>query len=247
MCDILAISAGYNYTPGKYLPIFAEKGKRNMTGWGIGFFREHVALVERSAEQVFDSDQVHESFQRLARVIDSRIIVSHVSCPLSGSKHSAHNHPFSLTFLNHSWLFAHVGIVDNIESYETSFEPRIEVDVYTARIFEYLRDKLMKIFRVNPYISFLQALRNAIKRINEEYPGHYAFFLANESVLYSFYNFRPLVILKESEKIGNVLIVTSIEDGLTDQSWQSLAPEEGSVGKLLIVAGPDLLYSEDLT
>ncbi|RLB04277.1 MAG: hypothetical protein DRG83_05160 [Deltaproteobacteria bacterium] len=246
MCDILAISAGYNYSPGKYLPIFAEKGKRNMTGWGIGFFREHMALVEKSAEQVFDSDQVHESFQRLARVIDSRIIVSHVSCPLSGSKHSAHNHPFTLTFLNHSWLFAHVGIVDNIESYKTTCEPKIDVDVYTARIFEYLRDRIVEIFNVNPYISFLQALRNAIMKINAEFPGCYAFFLANESVLYSFHNFRPLVILKESEKIGNVLIVTSIEEGLTDKGWHEMSPKKGAIGKLLIIAGPDLLYSEDV-
>ncbi len=217
-----------------------------MTGWGIGFFREHVAFVERSSEQVFDSDQVHESFQRLARVIDSRIIVSHVSCPLSGSKHSAHNHPFSLTFLDHSWLFAHVGVVDNIVSYRTINDPRIEVSVYTARIFEYIRDRLVESFRLNPYISFLQALRNAIKKLNSEYPGHYAFFLANESVLYSFHNFRPLVILKESEKIGNVLIVTSIEEGLTGEGWYEMAPREDSLGKLLIVAGPDLLYYEDV-
>ena len=45
MCDILAISAGYNYTPKNYLPIFAEKGGENMNGWGIGFFREDQALV----------------------------------------------------------------------------------------------------------------------------------------------------------------------------------------------------------
>ncbi len=246
MCDILAISAGYNYTPRKYLPIFAEKGKQNMTGWGIGFFREHVALVEKSAEQVFDSDQVHESFQRLARVIDSKIIVSHVSCPFSGSTHSKHNHPFSLTFLNHSWLFAHVGIVENIESYETVYGPVIDADVYTARIFEYLRDRLEEIFALNYYISFFHALRIAIKRIIDEFPGNYAFFLANESVLYSFHNFRPLVILKESEKIGNVLIITSIEDGLTNQRWYEIVPEKGTMGKLLAIAGPDLLYSENV-
>ena len=39
MCDLLAISAGFNYTPRQYLPLFAEKGKRNLDGWGIGFFR----------------------------------------------------------------------------------------------------------------------------------------------------------------------------------------------------------------
>ncbi|MGA8180330.1 MAG: class II glutamine amidotransferase, partial [Desulfobacterales bacterium] len=93
MCDIFAISAGYNYTPQEYLPIFAEKGQHNMNGWGIGFFREDQAFVEKSDEQVFSNQQVHESFQRLARVIDSRIIISHVNCPKSGSLHLSHKHP----------------------------------------------------------------------------------------------------------------------------------------------------------
>ena len=46
MCDILAISAGFNYTPKQYLPLFAERGRRNMNGWAIGFFREGQAVVE---------------------------------------------------------------------------------------------------------------------------------------------------------------------------------------------------------
>ena len=109
MCDIFALSAGHNYSAKEYLPVFAKKAKQNMNGWGIGFYRNGSAFVEKSSEQVFSGDQIHESFQRLARVIDSRIIVSHISCPLSGGRHSAHNNPFSLTFLDHTWLFVNVG------------------------------------------------------------------------------------------------------------------------------------------
>lgn len=49
MCDLLAISAGHNYTAQKYLPIFAEKAKQHINGWGIGFFRDGDALVEKSS------------------------------------------------------------------------------------------------------------------------------------------------------------------------------------------------------
>ncbi|MFO7970638.1 MAG: hypothetical protein R6U40_02675 [Desulfobacterales bacterium] len=48
MCDIFAISAGYKHTPKKYLPVFAEKGKQNMNGWGIGFFRDDQAFISMS-------------------------------------------------------------------------------------------------------------------------------------------------------------------------------------------------------
>ena len=246
MCDILAISAGYNYTPKNYLPIFAEKGKQNIEGWGIGFFREDQAFIEKSSEQVFSNQQVHESFQRLARVIDSRIIISHVNCPKSGGYHSAHLHPFKLSFLDHNWLFAHVGVVENIDAYQTTATPRLELDVYTARIFEYLRDQLVLLHRKNPYISVYIAVRIAIQELLDDYPGDYVFFLANESFLFAFCNSRQLMVLKESESMGDILLVTSIREGLSRSDWHPITPDPQSQGELLVIAGPDVLYAGEV-
>jgi predicted glutamine amidotransferase len=246
MCDIFGISAGYNYTPQKYLPIFAEKGRENLNGWGIGFFRDDQALVEKSSEQVFSHQQVHESFQRLARVIDSRIIISHVNCPKSGGRHSAHSHPFKLEFLDHSWLFAQVGVVENIINYRTIGLPRLKANVYTARIFEYLRDKIVLFHGQSPYISLYNALRLGIQNLLSEYPGEYAFFLANESVLFAFCNYRQFKLLKEFETMGDILMITSIEGGLSPNRWHTIIPENEFKGKLLVIAGPDVLYAGDI-
>jgi predicted glutamine amidotransferase len=246
MCDIFALSAGYNYTAQQYLPLFAEKGKRNMNGWGIGFYRENQALVEKSAEQVYCEHQVHESFQRLARVIDSRIIVSHISCPLSGGRHSSDNHPFSLPFLDHVWLFVHVGVVHEIERYQTVYQPRLEPEVYPARIFEFLRDQLVAIMEYNAYENLLAALQTAISRLLAAYPGRYNFFLANESLLFAFSNFHSLKVLRDSGTLGDILLVTSVAEGLSQKEWIEIDPVESSVGKLLVVAGPDILYLGDV-
>ncbi|MDY0040122.1 MAG: class II glutamine amidotransferase [Desulforhabdus sp.] len=246
MCDIFALSAGVNYTAQQYLPIFAEKSKRNMSGWGIGFFRDNEAFIEKSAEKVYDGEQVHESFQRLARVVDSRIIVSHISCPLSGGRHTAHNHPFSLSFLDHVWLFVHVGLIDGIADYMTTNEPKIDVDVYPARVFEYLRDQLMSYLRYTPYGSLGASVVKAIRNMLAEYPGRYAFVLANESVLFAFCNFRQFMLLRESASFGNSLVLTSIKEGLSDNEWISISPEPDTLGKLLVAAGPDVLYLGDV-
>jgi predicted glutamine amidotransferase len=246
MCDILAISAGYNHTPKKYLPIFAEKGSENMNGWGIGFFHQDQALSEKSEEQVFSNKQVHESFQRLARVIDSRIIIAHVSCPKSGGRHSTQLHPFKLHFLDHDWLFAHVGVVENISAYQTTGTPRLEVDVFTARIFEYLRDQLALLHRKNPYISVYIALRIAIQALTDDYPGNYTFFLANESFLFAFCNFNQMMVLKASESMGDILLVTSIREGLSRTDWHPITPDPDSRGELLVIAGPDVLYAGEV-
>jgi len=245
MCDIFALSAGVNYTAQQYLPIFAKKGRQNMNGWGIGFYRGDQALVEKSSERVCNSEQVHESFQRLARVVDSRIIVSHISCPLSGGSHSAQNHPFTLPFLNHVWLFVHVGLIKGIENYVTANEPSVGVDVYPARVLEYLRDQLISRLRYTPHESLGTSLVKSIKSLLSDYPGHYAFFLANESVLFAFFNFRSLMLLRESESYGNSLVVTSIE-GLSDKEWVAIEAEKNTLGKFLVAAGPDVLYLGDV-
>ena len=246
MCDILAISAGFNYTPKQYLPLFAERGKGNMNGWAIGFFREGQALVEASPEQVYTGYQVHESFQRLARVIDSRVIVAHVRCAQSGGHHQTDSYLFTLSFLDHSWLFAHVGVVEGIQQYRTRSEPRLDADAYPARIFEYLRDQVLSLYARNPYISLEDALEAGVRKLVSDYPGHYAFFLANESVIFAFCNFRHFLLLREAELMGDILLMTTVEEGLSPNKWFPLRREEGSRGKLAVVAGPELLHVADV-
>ena len=74
MCELFAMSAGQHYTAQDYLPRFADKARENMSGWGIGFFREGQVHIEKSCEGIYEGDLVHDSFRRLARVIGSRII-----------------------------------------------------------------------------------------------------------------------------------------------------------------------------
>ncbi len=44
-----------------------------MSGWGIGFFRDNQALVEKSAEQVYTQPHCMR-LPETARVVDSRIM-----------------------------------------------------------------------------------------------------------------------------------------------------------------------------
>jgi predicted glutamine amidotransferase len=246
MCDILAISAGYNYTPKQYLPLFAERGRRNMDGWGIGFFRDGQVLVETSPEEVYPGYQVHEGFQRLSRVIDSRIILAHVRCSLSGGRHRAESHLFTISFLDHWWVFAHVGRVEGIEQYRTPNDPRLETEEYPARILEYLRDKLVCRCSLNPYLSLSACFRSSVQELLSDYPGHYAFFLANESVIFAFCNFRQFLFLREVESMGEVLLVTTLEEGLSSTNWFALRPLEGSQGIMVLAAGPEILHVGDV-
>ncbi len=136
----------------------------------------------------------------------------------------------------------HIGLIKGIKDYQTTNEPGIDVDVYPARVFEYLRDQLIGYLRYTPYESLAKSLVKSIRNLVSDYPGHYSFFLANESVLFAFSNFRTLMLLKESEKYGNSLVITSIGEGLSDKEWIAVEPERNTLGKLLVAAGPDVLY-----
>ena len=182
----------------------------------------------------------------MARVIDSRIIISHISCPLSGGRHSAHNNPFTLSFLDHTWLFVNVGKNLDIEQYQTVNEPRLEPRVDAARIFEYLRDHLLARIKNYPYGTLYGALRDVIRELLSDYPGSYTFFLANESVLFGFSNFRRFLLLKKTEAIGDILIITTVKERLSPGGWVPIKPGKKSLGKLMVIGGPDVLYLGDI-
>ena len=117
MCDLFALSARQHYTAATSLPLFAVRGRQNVHGWGIGFFRQRFPVVEKSGEQVFADGRLHVSFQRLARVVNSPIILAHIRYKSSGEVDECHAHPFVLTFWGQAWIFAHNGKAPAIESY----------------------------------------------------------------------------------------------------------------------------------
>jgi hypothetical protein len=90
------------------------------------------------------------------------------------------------------------------------------------------------------------ALRECVLKLLADHPGLYSFFLANESVLFGFTNFQRLLLLKKSEKLGDILLVTSGGERLSPDEWLPIEAEKHSKGKLMVIAGPDVLHLEDI-
>jgi predicted glutamine amidotransferase len=246
MCDLFALSARQHHTAATSLPLFAVRGRQNVHGWGIGFFRQRVPVVEKSGEQVFADGRLHVSFQRLARVVNSPIILAHIRYKTSGQVDECHAHPFILTFWGQSWIFAHNGKAPAIESYASSHAPGLEAASDSARTFEFLRDYFTDAEPRRPYASFDVILREALDQLLQRYPGGYNFLLTNGQVIWAFTTHRQFMLLKGSEKLEDALLLTTIEEGLSSENWQRLAAPEGGLGKLLLIAGGDLVLSADL-
>ncbi len=206
MCDLFALSANKDYSAPKFLPIFAARAKKNMDGWGIGFFRKYHALVERSAEQIFHSGQLHDSFQRLSRIVKSKIIICHLRFRTSGLVDECHAHPFVLKFGGHDWIFAHNGKAPAIEPYRSSGIAIKDAISDSARAFEYIRDRMEDHHRhdAKPEKLF-NTLLNSTSQMIDQYPGGYNFLLSNGHLLFAFTNHRQFMLMKGSKKLKGAL------------------------------------------
>jgi predicted glutamine amidotransferase len=246
MCDLFALSASHHYTAATSLPLFAVRGRKNVHGWGIGFFRQRIPVVEKSGDQVFADGRLHVSFQRLARVVNSPIILAHIRYKSSGVVDDCHAHPFVLDFWGQSWIFAHNGKAPGIEPYVSPNLPVLEATSDSARTFEFLRDFFLKAEPRRPYTPFGVILKEALILLQQKFPGEYNFLLTNGQVIWAFTNHRQFLILKGSEKLEDTLLLTTIEEGLSAENWQKISAGEGSWGRLLLVGGGDLILTEDL-
>ena len=248
MCELFASSTAQDATAWEYLAHFAEKSRNNPSGWGIGFFRDGRALIEKSSESLYAGDQVHDGFLRLARVVDSRLIISQTCAPPEAQPKESPVLPWSDQFLHHHWLFGFRG--DSRIAHYQSPRP-IMPDARSAvavRVLEFIRDGMEAEMQVWPDQNLYQALALTCKRLITDYPGDYLFFLANETVLFVFLNHGKVLLYQPPQARGEVLVLTTVAGGLTSDPdhWLAFANANRSRGQLLIISGGDLLYQGHL-
>lgn len=247
MCDLFALSAATNFSAPKALPLFASRASNNMDGWGIGYFRKGRALMEKSAQRVYMPRRVHDSYQRLARLVSSRIIISHVRFRTSGPVDECHAHPFILRFCGSDWLFAHNGKAPAIEDYRTQGEGIAGAVSDSARAFEYLRDQMVFLHRRSAApLPLLDLVCQGTAHMIEEYPGNYNYLLSNGLVIFAFTNHRQFMVLKGSRELEGGLLLTTLAEGLSDERWLRMAKSSRAQGLMLAVSGTDVVVQRSL-
>jgi predicted glutamine amidotransferase len=248
MCDLFVLSAGKDYSAPRSLPLFAKQASKNMDGWGIGYFKKYKAYVEKSADRAYVAGRLHDGFQRLARVVNSRIILCHVRLQTSGPVDECHAHPFILEFGGHHWLFAHNGKAPAVEDYRTRGSAIEGAQSDSARTFEYLRDRMAYYFHSppQPLPTLFETIYRSTGQLLEDYPGNYNYLLTNGWVLFAFTNHRQFMILKGSKKLEGGLMLTTLERGLSDENWMRVAKSTNRQGLLLMISGTDVIFQEPL-
>jgi hypothetical protein len=199
--------------------------------------------IEKSCDGIYAGDMVHDSFQRLARVIGSRIIISHIRCPKSGHQKESLAQPLTDHFLDHHWLFSFTGEAKG-DFHHDGPRPIMKEPLLAARVFEFIRDGLETQLAAWPGSGLYQGLAVACKQLITRNPGNYAFFLANETVLFAFLNHGEMLTYRPPDALGDNLVVTTVSGGLTrtPECWHAYPHKDPQRGQILIISGADLLY-----
>ena len=131
--------------------------------------------IEKSCEGIYAGDQVHDSFQRLARVVDSRIIISHIRCPKAGHQKESQAQPLSASFWTITGCSALPGSPRQAMAYPSP-RPILAEELLAARVFEFVRDGMEAGMRDWPEQSLYQSSGRDLQEADHRLPRGVYFF-----------------------------------------------------------------------
>ncbi len=94
---------------------FQSLGKSNPDGWGIGYYDMQGLKVFKEPINIQNSNEV----EKIAKDVESNIIIAHVRKASKGSKKKENTHPFSYK----NWVFAHNGTVYKKDELKEKLKP----------------------------------------------------------------------------------------------------------------------------
>jgi len=263
MCDLLTISSRTAYKASYSLPDFAVCGERNCDGWGVGYFREDgTAQVRKSSHAAYDPehDTLDAALVKLAKETRSQYFLGHVRFTSCGETCDQNCHPFKLSFLGRDWLFAHNGTCREIVKYESPNDSVPDATNDSARVFEYLRDRILKRYAPSGpgARSLFGALTDATLELINEYDSpdgrgdNFNYVLCDGQLLFVFMHHRPFYMLHRAKERADALILTTCggEDGggLTDaEAWHELNDRDRSYGTLMLIVHDTVVNTTQIT
>jgi predicted glutamine amidotransferase len=258
MCDLLIMSSAEEYKAPYTLQDFAICGNRNCDGWGVGYFNENgQAVIRKSRAAAFNpnSDDIDDQYLELSKSARSKSMVGHLRLTSCGITCDQNCHPYKLNFLGRDWIFAHNGTCRRIVDYRTPHQRIEESTTDSARIFEYLRDRIITKYQVSSDTprSLFGVVADAILDLLNTYDSmeplsdNFNLVLCTSRLLFVFMHHRPFYVLQRPKIGSDALIITTCEDGLTDgEEWVRFNDNDKTYGILYNISDELIVNSEEL-
>jgi predicted glutamine amidotransferase len=235
MCDLFGMSCNAEDRAWKSLTVLAnEYSGKNPHGWGIGYFENGNAIIEKAPEKAKKS----QTFFSVIEKAKSSIVIAHIRYATIGDPCVENCHPFKGTLFNRDWIFAHNGTIRNIPHH-----PHSVGQTDSEHVFHLILDEIeeyQKSGRIHGIFSGIQqGIKTAFNSCGSD--NTLNFLLSDGSILYAFnhYDEKPLYYLKRQKPYGGAFLIAT-QKLSSNEPWKSIRPDS-----LLIVSNGEILELSD--
>lgn len=210
-CDLFLLSSHQDYFADNALTRFADRGSGNIHGWGIAGYRRGRANVLRSADPAIDrsNGDLSREFYMAAKAVSSPTILGHLRLISAGTVSEFNSHPFKLSFLGYDWTMVHNGTASDYETLVPHDERLLlESNNDSARVFEFLRKRIIEYYLENSRRSLIGGCRKAYSELLET-GGKFNIILSNGRISFVFIHFRPFYLLNREKQMGDAALFFS--------------------------------------
>ena len=247
-CDLFLFTSHHPYYADNALKEFAFRGSSNIDGWGIGSYNGGRANVLRSADWALRTGRaVSQEFGIAVQAVCSPVILGHLRLTSRGARRVENNHPFILNFLDYDWTFIHNGTAMKYRELVPRGEHLLfNSDNDSARVFEFMRKKLINYYLSDYKKSLIEGCRQAYQDLLEKDPaGKYNIILSNGYISFVFIHHRPFYFLRREKSTGETALLSTLR--LTDhEEWVEFDKRPNKKAKMLVLSGPNLLMNGDV-
>ena len=244
------MSSHQPYEAERSLRLFATHGCNNRDGWGVGYFFDSVAEVRKSSQPTIEDRQAQAGFSaefgQALREANSQVIVGHLRLASRGGIEAVNNHPFKLNFAGYDWLFAHNGTARNPEQLVRPADRILtESTCDSARVFEFLRARIVEYMAAGPLKSLICAVRRAYEELLGMDNGSFNVLLSNGHLSFACLHHRQFYLVQRSKELGNTVLLSTLK--LNDhERWQRVGVVRSYAAKMLVFSGHTLIYNGDI-
>lgn len=234
MCELFGMSCNSPDTAIFSLKKFAELSPKNPDGWGVAYYENGKAHIDKQTEMGND-------YLNIIKKAKSNIIIAHLRCKTRGKVCQKNCHPFKREFIdpdfNRDWVFAHNGDIKNIVRHK-----RAVGDTDSESAFLNIIDKIDEYTSSGDFKGIYPGIKKGIRYIfAKSSRSKLNFLMSDGTLLYAFNHSKskPMYFLKrETKPYGNAFLVSTTDDIIKSQGevWKEMP-----LDKLLVICNGEVL------
>lgn len=230
MCDLFGMSSNAEDRAWRSLAVLAdEHSGKNPDGWGIAYYQNGRAKVEKAAERADTS----RSFSPIIEKAKSKVIIAHIRHATAGSICNENCHPFKKDLLNRDWVFAHNGTLEKLSGHNST-KGTTDSEIAFGMLLEQAESYQNSGIIHGTFSGIQKGIKFVLDSCSAD--STFNFLMSDGTIVYAFnhYPIKPIYYLKNEKDYGSAFLLSTQK--LRGGNWKELPAD-----RLLMVCFGEVL------